>query len=99
MLKNLFKVLPIQSALISPVYRVYQSEEVERNGVLTRESVLKTVDVSESLGKFDYRDFSIGNLIAVGAYRKQPCVMVQNSDFGVVDKISSMPLPPQNPEK
>lgn len=99
MLGNLFKPLSNSSKSISPVYRVYLTEEVERDGYLVTDTVLRTVDVADSLKQFDYRDFSIGNLVAVGAYRPQPAVMVHNSDLGVVDHVTTLPLPPQNNEQ
>lgn len=63
--------------------------ETENNGVLSKSCVYKECDNAESISKFKSSDFSLGNLMAIGAYGGLSYVsMSLNSDMNFVDEFA-----------
>lgn len=52
---------------ISPEYKIYQQQQTVENGNLVRKNVVVTVNPSKDNSQFKSSDFSIGNILAVGA--------------------------------
>ena len=74
---------------IRPSYSRLTPCEVEDNGVLSKGCVYKECDNAVSISKFKSEDFSLGNLISIGAYGGLSYVsMSLNSDMNFVDEFA-----------
>ena len=94
MFSNLLKSRPkFKSHFISPKVTLLLPVEDSKDGVLVRSSSFKTVDASSPENQFKSSDFSIGNLLAIGAFNtlKQTC-MVNTSRLGAADSFDNFNL-------
>lgn len=93
MFASLFKKPTIKSVLIPTTVTLLLPSEAVKNGVLVRQSSYKTVDASSPENQFKSSDFSIGNLLAVGAFNtlKQSCV-VNTSRLNSADSFDNFNL-------
>lgn len=101
MFNSLFKKdMPKSNPISTKVTLLLPSETVS-NGVLSRSSAFQVVDAAASENQFRSSDFSIGNLLAIGAFNtlKQTC-MVNTSRLNSADSFDNFNLsdyvPPQS---
>lgn len=69
-------------------YRKLQSEQVSKNGVLTKKSVIKRFSSADVLNKFNADDFNLSNILSTGAFDMlKPTYMVDTNNLNVVDQV------------
>lgn len=57
------KVVPIKCS-----YNKLTVERTSKNGIISKTSVFKKFSTADVLGKFTANDFSLSNILAIGAY-------------------------------
>lgn len=84
---------------ISPRFTRLESSDNVANGVISKTSEMKIVDNSELLGHLSSSDFSLSNLIAVGAFDRLKTTYVSSmSDMNIADKFESLNFGPNEAE-
>lgn len=85
MLKDLyFKKLPRIEAVLCPSYMKLTPIDEVSDGVLVRSSEFRSYNVEDNNKQFSFRDFEIGNIIAVGATNMLKPVSMANHDVAGV---------------
>lgn len=94
MFNSLFKKDMPKSHPISTKVTLLLPVENLKNGVLSRSSAYKVVDAAAAENQFKSSDFSIGNLLAIGAFNvmKQTC-LVNTSRLNSADSFDNFKLP------
>lgn len=92
MLKTLYeKSYRLDSVPVDIGYPKVCPTESVTDGQIVRGSEFRYYNPSDEYGKLQSSDFSLANIIAVGAYDKlQPIIMTDNTNFSFVDKFSAM---------
>lgn len=85
------KVFPVKRIKTSYYGLVSVNSEVD--GVVARSMEMRCVDTAEQMAGLLCSDFSISNLLAVGALKESPINLNGVSPLPIVDNVSSLPLP------
>ena len=90
MLQQLYnEKIPRRSETLDPSRFVLTPVDSVENGVLVRKSEYQRHSVVEETKQFKYYDFSIQNLLAVGAYKESTVMMSKVSDLDNVDSFAA----------
>ena len=81
--------IPRKSETLDPSRMVLSPVDVVQDGVLVRKSEYQRHSVAEETKQFKYYDFSIQNLLAVGAYKESSVMMSKVSDLDNVDSFAA----------
>lgn len=79
-----------RSVVIPTTYHVLMPTESVRDGVLVRSSEFKCIDAAASVNQFCSSDFSIGNLMAIGAFNTMKhSIVVPTSRLNAADQFDN----------
>lgn len=80
----------IEFPSLSTSYMKLSSKQVESKGVLTRVSVFESSDSATELSKFFFDDFSLQNILALGAYDQlKPVYAPDVNPLNVIDSVEN----------
>ena len=83
-----YRTNPSTSVVIDVGYNRLTSSNIEKNGVIVRSSNFQHTDSRETVGKFAASDFSLDNILSIGAFDMlKSVVMTDTSNLNVADSI------------